>query len=359
MKAHADSAQVEAISLEMTLAIQCSLLAFFDAHQRTLPWRASNDPYRVLVSEIMLQQTRVDTIIPYYDRWLAQFPDFDTLATAAPDRVLRAWEGLGYYSRARNLHRTAMLVRERHAGGLPRSSVELRQLPGIGAYTAGAVASICFGESVPAVDGNARRVFCRLLGASLAPAALTQVAHALIPAHRPGDFNQAVMELGATICTPRAPRCAACPVRAHCRAAAAGTQELLPVRQPRTPLPEFRFLALVLHAPDGILLTRTRHGLLADMWRFPTVSWQSDVAAAARSAIRRLTGRRVARVQSHELVSHTFSHRREHYHPVSARLNKPATARMDDEWRWADMAEIETLALPRAQRRILEIVLGN
>ncbi|HEX2166809.1 MAG TPA: A/G-specific adenine glycosylase, partial [Longimicrobiales bacterium] len=218
--------------------IRARLLAFFDASARPLPWRQSRDPYAVWVSEVMSQQTRVETAIPYYQRWLSRFPTVAALADASPDEVLKAWEGLGYYSRARNLHAAARIVRERHGGEVPVQYDALRALPGVGEYTAGAVSSIAFGARRPAVDGNVRRVLARLLDdPAPSPAMLHAAAGALVPAERPGDFNQSLMELGATICTPRAPRCRRCPVAGRCAALAAGTQEQRPLPKPKKVVP--------------------------------------------------------------------------------------------------------------------------
>ena len=191
-----------------------ALLGHFDRSRRALPWRSERTPYRVMVSEFMLQQTRVETVIPYYERWLRRFPGWEALADAGEDEVLRAWTGLGYYRRARNLHRAARVVRERFGGELPKEPAALKRLPGVGEYTAGAVASIAFGRAVPAVDGNVRRVLCRILDVA-APTAgrLREEAARLVDPGRPGDFNEALMELGATVCTPRAPGCGGCPVR--------------------------------------------------------------------------------------------------------------------------------------------------
>ena len=180
------------------------LLEHYDAHGRNLPWRESREPYRVWVSEIMLQQTRVETVVPYYARWMERFPTVAALAQADEQSVLKAWEGLGYYARARNLHRSARMVREKLRGDLPTSASSLRTLPGIGAYSAGAIASIAYGEVVPAVDGNARRVLSRLFDEDgTSDALLRRRAVELLDPDRPGDWNQALMELGATVCVPR------------------------------------------------------------------------------------------------------------------------------------------------------------
>ena len=198
-------------------AFRSDLLAHFDRNKRDLPWRMDRTPYRVMVSELMLQQTRVETVLPYYARWLEQFPTFEALAAASVDDVLRAWKGLGYYARARNLHKAAQVVRDRYQGVLPEDPAELRALPGVGEYTTGALASIVFGVAIPAVDGNVKRVLARLFDeATPSPKWLRAVAGDLVDPERPGDFNEAMMELGATVCTPRAPRCGDCPVRPHC-----------------------------------------------------------------------------------------------------------------------------------------------
>ncbi|HJU17036.1 MAG TPA: A/G-specific adenine glycosylase, partial [Stellaceae bacterium] len=212
------------------------LLAWYDRHRRDLPWRAPPggrpDPYRVWLSEIMLQQTTVTAVAPYFDRFTARWPDISALAAAPLDAVLQEWQGLGYYARARNLHACARMVAARHGGLFPADPAALSALPGIGAYTAAAIAAIAFGRPVAAVDGNAERVLARLYGVGEPlPAARTHLktlAAALVPRDRPGDFAQALMDLGATICTPRRPRCVLCPWRTGCVAAAAGIAEALP-----------------------------------------------------------------------------------------------------------------------------------
>ena len=213
-----------------------ALLAHFDTHKRALPWRASTDPYGVWVSEIMLQQTRVETAGPYYERWMERFPSVTELAEADEADVLKAWEGLGYYSRARNLHRSARIVKEGLNGVIPGTAEGLRELPGIGEYSAGAIASIAYGEPTPAVDGNARRVISRLFDlAEPPPRELRERACAILEARRPGDWNQAIMELGATICSPRSPRCRECPVAEYCQQLCASSSSKLGVGLQDTP----------------------------------------------------------------------------------------------------------------------------
>ncbi|MEO5510661.1 MAG: A/G-specific adenine glycosylase [Longimicrobiales bacterium] len=333
-----------------------ALLAHFDATRRDLPWRSTTDPYRIWISEVMLQQTRVETVIPYYDRWMQQFPSVATLADASEQVVLRAWEGLGYYSRARNLHAAAKVVRERHSGLVPDSVEGLRALPGIGAYTAGAVSSIAYGVAEPAIDGNARRVFSRIL--DMADPSLTQIHTAvrdIIPADRPGDFNQAVMELGATICTPR-PCCSKCPVQWHCRAFALGTVHLRPGVSARKASPVFNIAVVVLIDADGraLLTQRPPRGLLAGFWTFPAAepqAQQSSYAKAARRMAAALVSAPLSRARRLDPVSHAFSHRTEVYHPFVYHTRR-AAASYDTAFRWVAIDSMHELPVPVAQRRI-------
>ncbi len=264
-----------------TVRFAQSLLAWFEGHQRALPWRSvgrSSDPYAVWISEIMLQQTRVETVIPFYRRFMARFPDVAALARAEEAELLALWSGLGYYRRCRGLLAAA---REIVAGGgeLPESARELERLPGIGPYTAAAIASIAFSEPVAVLDGNVERVICRFAAQSAglakksARTALLARAQALLDPDRPGDSNQALMELGATVCTPRAPRCPVCPLASGCKALASDAVESFPARPPRAPVERVRqLLAFVEH--DGKLLLFRRSaaaGQLAGLWEFPTV----------------------------------------------------------------------------------------
>jgi A/G-specific adenine glycosylase len=341
---------------ERTARLRRVLLDHYDRHARPLPWRGERDPYRVLVSEIMLQQTRADTVVPYYDRWLRRFPDLGRLADAPLDDVLKAWEGLGYYRRARNLHAAASLIRDRHDGRVPARPEALRALPGVGEYTAGAVASIAFGACTPAVDGNARRVLARLFDLPRPAAAeLRRLAAGLVDPERPGDFNQALMELGATVCTPVSPRCGACPLAGPCLARQRRTQRERPLAARKAPPPLTDFAVAVLLHDDGTVLLRRRPegGLLGGLWEFPAVPVRSPRAAA--SAARRLAGSLAAGTLSRGRrlapVRHAFTHLRAVYHPVVFR----AAAESGDgprEGVRADAATVDRLALPVAQRRI-------
>jgi len=216
--------------------LQKQLLSWYHRNKRDLPWRKTRDPYRILVSEIMLQQTQVATVIPYYLRFIRTFPTVSSLARAPLQNILKLWEGLGYYSRARNLHRAAQAIHKQWNDQVPSTVAGLSSLPGIGRYTAGAVASIAFGVNAPVLDGNVRRVLCRIFAIRKDPRdavvqdRLWRLAEELLPARNVGDFNQGLMELGATVCLPRTPSCSVCPVREYCRAHRLGIQNRLPVR---------------------------------------------------------------------------------------------------------------------------------
>ena len=358
-------------------SMRCELLEHFDAHRRALPWRASTEPYGVWVSEIMLQQTRVETAAPYYLRWMDRFPSVTELAEADEEDVLKTWEGLGYYSRARNLHRSARIVRERLNGVIPGDAERLRELPGIGEYSAGAIANICYGEAIPAVDGNARRVISRLFDlAEPSPAELRKRANAILETRRPGDWNQAIMELGATICLPRSPQCGECPVAAHCRARASGTQELRPVPKRRPRMREASFAVLVAARSSGELLLTRRpsKGLLGGLWEFPSVEVTAgeDLEEACRGvaeALRVELPEGVLAWRPLQPVMHVFSHLRAEYRPllVTAGGKGPAGRKMRASavgatacpWRWVAPDRLSALPLPVAQQKILAQALSE
>lgn len=265
-----------------TLNVAPALLAWWDEGHADLPWRQTQDAYAVWVAEIMLQQTQIATVIPYYERWLARFPTVEALAAAPLGDVLKLWEGLGYYSRARNLHAAAQIVTRDYNGRLPDTVAGLMKLPGIGRYTAGAIASIAYDVAAPVLDGNVVRVLSRLYDVAedvTQPATrrrLWHLAEAIVPAERPGDFNQALMELGQQVCLPQNPRCLLCPLRAPCLARQRGTQLERPVRPPRRTTPHFDVVAAVIWR-DGVpsshgeflIAQRPLDGLLGGLWEFP------------------------------------------------------------------------------------------
>ena len=288
------------------LSVRSRLLSWYDRSKRDLPWRRDPTPYRVLVSELMLQQTRVEVVIPYFERWTALWPDFDALAAAAEAEALAAWSGLGYYRRARALHRIAGIVVREHHGRLPDDPEALRALPGIGPYTAAAVASIAYGRAIAVVDGNVERVVARLLALLDEPGAardkvVAEGARRLVtglvdedPAAagasvdeppgglRPGDWNQAMMELGATVCVPATPRCPVCPIARSCIANRAGLAAEIPKRrEKRAPVDVALRVALVRRGETFLLVQRPEGTLLSGMWELPTTEDGGTVAALA------------------------------------------------------------------------------
>lgn len=273
------------------------LLAWFDRHRRDLPWRRSSDPYAIWLSEVMLQQTRVETVLPFYQRFLARFPTVEALAEAELSEVLALWSGLGYYRRARQLHAAAREIAA--AGAFPATLEGLLALPGIGAYTAAAVASIAFGVATPVMDGNVERVLSRCLALDEDPRAsggrrqLLAAAAELLDPLRPGDSNQALMELGATLCSPRKPKCLLCPLRPRCRAAAAGDAERYPLPKTKRASERLRLLVAVVEEASGVLLFRRPEGsaLLAGTWELPWVTLERDGIAEETDPGAALAGR--------------------------------------------------------------------
>ncbi|MFV0497324.1 MAG: A/G-specific adenine glycosylase [Candidatus Fimivivens sp.] len=255
------------------------LLTWYAQNARVLPWRQNTEPYRVWVSEIMLQQTQVDTVIPYYNRFLQQIPSINALAQIDTSQLLKLWEGLGYYSRARNLQKAAKLIMEKHAGQFPDALPDILALPGIGVYTAGAIASICYEQAVPAVDGNVLRVITRLINSEAditlprVKSDITEMLRTIYPAHRCGDFTQSLMELGATVCLPNGtPKCLICPVRTFCGAFANGTQLLLPVKTKKKPRKREEKTVFLLCCGDKLAIRqRETNKLLGGLWELPNV----------------------------------------------------------------------------------------
>jgi A/G-specific adenine glycosylase len=341
-----------------------ALLAWYDREQRELPWRAApgrpSDAYRVWLSEVMLQQTTVRTVIPYYERFIARWPTLAALAAADLDEVLAAWAGLGYYSRARNLHACARLVAERHGGRLPASETELRELPGVGPYTAAAIAAIAFGAPATPVDGNIERVMARLFAVERPlPAAkpeLKRLAQSLTPQQRAGDFAQALMDLGATVCTPKRPSCLMCPLEGECAAHAQGIEARLPARAARPERPVRVGLAFVALREDGHVLLRRRPeaGLLGGMLEVPSTAWADTlppVDEVLRAAPVRAEWWGVPGV-----VTHTFTHFR--LETLVYRALVPADAALTfwaepQRCLWAARRDLDAQALPSVMRKII------
>jgi|YNPNPStandDraft_1061719.scaffolds.fasta_scaffold17834_3 A/G-specific adenine glycosylase len=343
------------------------LLAWFDQHARPLPWRRDRTPYRVWVAEVMLQQTQAETVIPYYARFLARFPTLETLAAAELEDVLKVWEGLGYYARARNLHAAARQVMAELGGRLPGTFEGLRALPGFGPYTAGAVASIAFGQPVVALDGNARRVLTRLFAVEgdlrRAPATprLMALGQALLPPDRPGAFNEALMELGATLCRPRAPHCADCPLSGDCLAHRAGRETLFPQTTPRRPQPHYDVTAAVLTRLDGcVLLTRrAANDFLGGLWEFPggkREAGESLPQCLARE-MREEVGVEVEVGEPFLRLKHAYTHFRITLYVFRCRLLNGEPRCLDCAGvRWVAPAEMDALPMSATDRRIARAV---
>ncbi|MFZ2069535.1 MAG: A/G-specific adenine glycosylase [Xanthobacteraceae bacterium] len=343
-----------------------ALLAWYDRHRRVLPWRAPpgkrTDPYRVWLSEIMLQQTTVKAVAPYYARFLARWPDVQALAAAPLDDILKAWAGLGYYARARNLHACARAVVERHGGQFPQAESELRALAGIGDYTAAAIAAIAYDAPAMPVDGNIERVIARLYAVETPlPAAkpeIARLARALTPAHRSGDFAQAAMDLGATICTPKRPACALCPWNDGCAARQRGDAESLPQRAPKREGALRRGAAFIALRADRYLLVRTRpeRGLLGGMTEVPTTDWsaafeeRNALDSAPRFPAGR-TGQDIIWRRIPGVVRHVFTHFPLELAVYVAKL--PARTRAPAGMRWIAPQEIAGEALPSLMRKVL------
>jgi A/G-specific adenine glycosylase len=339
-----------------------NLLRWYDRHRRALPWRAkpreAPDPYRVWLSEIMLQQTTVATVGAYFDRFVARFPSVAALAAASLDDVLHAWQGLGYYARARNLHACARAVMTLHGGAFPDDVEGLRALPGIGAYTAPAIAAIAFDRKAAAVDGNVERVVARLFAVEAplpgAKPELRRLAETLVPDRRAGDFAQALMDLGATVCTPRAPKCILCPVQAFCRGRALGLAGSLPRRRQRTARPTRRGVAFWAVRPDGSVLLRRRpeHGLLGGMIEVPSTEWRE--AAISEAAARKEAPVRASWVRLPGTVRHTFTH----FHLELAVLAGETEAGAKSAGSWVPLDRLSEQALPTVMRKVVNHALG-
>jgi len=326
-----------------------------------MPWRRTKDPYRILVAEVLLQRTRVVSGTPYYERFVTRFPDVQALAAASEEEVLQAWEGLGFYRRARNLHAAAKAIVRDHGGSVPSTATSLAALPGIGPYTAGAVASIAFGEPVPAVDGNVTRVLARLFAVETDVTArpgrmrIAELARELVPGRRPGAFNQALMELGATLCTPTRPACRTCPLGDTCLAYHGGLQDSLPrtraARPPKAVAVAFAFI----HSRGRTLLVRRGDaGLLGGLWSLPggEVSPGQDGTKSLRDLVAAQTGIRIAVREDVARIAHTFSHRRwtgSVYRCVPVAREEPSAAA-----RWVTLPETRGMPLVPAHRKILD-----
>ena len=354
----------------MNTEISRTLLDWYAANARRLPWRGHPDPYAVWVSEIMLQQTRVETVIPYFERWMQRFPTIQALAEASQQEVLQTWEGLGYYSRARNLHKAAQKLVTEYGGALPQSRQELEKLPGIGRYTAGAIASMAFGQDEAALDGNIRRVLSRLFAMRL-PARSPQgekrlwgLAEENLPPGRAGDFNQALMDLGTAICTPQRPACLVCPLAELCQARAEGIQEELPVLEVKTPVPHITVTAAIIQLDGKVLLARRpSHGLLGGMWEFPGGKQEpgEDLPEALRREIREELAAEILVGEPFGIYNHAYTHFKVTLHAFLCKLAGDAcpTPLEASEIRWVTLPELGDFPMGKIDRQIARRLLEN
>jgi A/G-specific adenine glycosylase len=321
-----------------------------------LPWQATRDPYRIWLSEVMLQQTQVATVIPYFERFVARFPDVESLARATLDEVLRLWSGLGYYSRARNLHAAARVVVASCRGRLPRTREDLASLPGVGRSTAAAIAVFAFGAREAILDGNVKRVLARHFAVRGYPGdrrvenRLWKIAEELLPARNIERYTQALMDLGAGLCTRRQPACASCPVRTGCKAHAAGKEETYPVPRPRKArMFKKTSMLLILRAGEILLEKRPPTGVWGGLWCLPEMPFSAD----ARALCRRRFGASLARVERLPLFRHGFTHFTLEVAPVVCRLNTSAACAAEPGQVWLPLDEAPRAAVPAPLRKLL------
>ena len=346
------------------------LLLWYDRSRRDLAWRSTREPYAIWLAEIMLQQTQVKTVEPFYEKFLKRFPDVRSLANAPLDDVLGRWAGLGYYRRAEHLHRAAKIIVQKHRGKFPPDFESILALPGVGRYTAAAVASIAFGEPVAVLDGNVIRVLCRLLDLRRDPArpevrkALWETAQALIPADRPGDYNQAMMELGATVCTPKNPACPNCPVKIYCRAFQAGNPGRLPMKSRKPARKILRRQVFVIQQGNRVLLLkRPGQGLWAGLWEFPAFPplKQGGKPGGREKRLRQELGLEVKLSGKSRLVRHELTHRAVICRVFSGRglgkkTPRPRLPACDrgryQSFRWVPLSRLDDLPISALTRKI-------
>ncbi len=349
-------------------SFSAAILNWYDAHARKLPWRSppgmQPDPYHVWLSEIMLQQTTVVTVGPYFEKFLNLWPTVHALAAASLDDVLTAWAGLGYYARARNLHKCAIAVSIEFGGQFPKDRDNLLSLPGVGPYTAAAISAIAFDKPEVVVDGNIERIVSRLYRITTPlPAAkkeITEFASKIMPRRRAGDYAQALMDIGATICTPRTPNCAACPVSRHCAAFAAGDMAQFPVKAPKKVKPTRRAVVFWLERSDGAVLLRRREekGLLGGMMEFPSTDWGEETLSIEMAIMRLFPAHFQAlagQAAQKTLVRHTFTHFHLELQPVVTSLEAPDETILPGG-QWVKPEEFGSYALPTLMNKVARAV---
>lgn len=355
--------RLEELTAETVSSLQTALLHWYTEQGRDLPWRRTRDPYAIWVSEIMLQQTQVKTVMPYYARWLQQFPTVDALAAADQQTVLKAWEGLGYYARARNLHRAAQAIVDEHGGAFPRTLAAVMALPGIGRTTAGGILSAAFDQPLPILDGNVKRILARLVALPMPPSQalnrLWQLSEWLLPSENPRDFNQALMDLGATVCTRHRPACLRCPWRSQCQAYNQNRQTELPMTETRAPIPHKQIgVAVVWNQREQILIDRRpQAGLLGGLWEFPggKVEPGETMEACIRRELQEELGIEVSVGDRLITVNHAYTHFKVTLNVYHCRHLKGEPQPIEcDEVRWVAISELDQYPFPKGNVKIIE-----
>ncbi|MCX6055074.1 MAG: A/G-specific adenine glycosylase [Chloroflexi bacterium] len=338
------------------------LLSWYSKHARELPWRGHPDPYAILVSEMMLQQTRVETVIPYFKKWMTIFPSLHDLANSNEQKVLQVWEGLGYYSRARNLYKTAVMIRGKFDGKLPQTVTELITLPGVGRYTAAAISSIAFGRNEAVLDGNVKRVLARVsnftqpVNSPEGETNLWDLAVELLPHGKAGAYNQALMDLGATLCTPKSPHCGTCPVNSLCLAKKMGSQDSLPKMLKKSPIPHITVCAAIIHRNDKVLVAcRPSKGLLGGLWEFPGGKLEKN-ESLEQALTREIREELAAEITIGFFVGkyhHTYTHFKVTLHAFQATIagNEPSPVEAS-EIRWVSITDLSNFPMGKIDRSI-------
>ncbi|MEM6517968.1 MAG: A/G-specific adenine glycosylase [Cyanobacteria bacterium P01_C01_bin.70] len=354
-----------ALSSDLVLQLQTNLLTWYVQQGRQLPWRETRDPYAIWISEIMLQQTQVKTVLPYYQRWLEIFPTVQALAAADQQAVLKAWEGLGYYARARNLHKAAQIIVEQHGGQFPQSFAAVMALPGIGRTTAGGILSAAFNQPMPILDGNVKRVLARLIALPQPPSKaldrLWEISSGLVPSDRARDFNQAFMDLGATVCTRHRPACLICPWRSPCAAYNQNVQLEIPMTEARAPLPhKFIGVAVVWSKQGQILIDRRpQKGLLGGLWEFPggKIEPGETVEQCIQRELQEELAIDVAVGDRLITIDHTYTHFKVTLNVFHCQHigGEPQPIECD-EVRWVEVAELEQFPFPKANSQIIDAI---
>ncbi len=349
--------------------LSIKLLSWYRLSKRDLPWRHTSDPYAIMVSEIMLQQTRVDTVIPYYHNFLEHFPTVASLAAAEEDEVLNLWKGLGYYSRGRNLHKAAKKIMTDHGGIFPQTFEQVRKLPGVGEYTVGAIMSIAFNQPYPAVDGNVLRVIARIHGINEditlpeTKERITALVRKMIPDGHAGDFTQTLMELGATVCTPKSPMCEGCPVVQECWAFQNQHTDILPVKQKKEKSAMQRFFALLLVDEQKILLTRSHPGtLLKNLWGVPLIEADGETPSSTgdfnsqelHHKVLEKTGVQLHQIRHIGKVRHIFTHRI--WEMEVLHCTQCAYEVVNSNYQWVCLQNLNSLPIPSAFARVIGLL---